>query len=314
MLDIFAQTAPFFALICIGYLSAITKFFGPEATTYLTKFVFYFALSAMLFRFAGSIPITKIFDLNFGIAYLTGCLILYVFVLAVALARKTGLAVAAIEGQCAVIGNNGFLALPMLISLMGEAAAAPALFVLIIDLTIFGSLAIVLITASREGSVTGGSLVRIFYGLLKNPMVMSVILGLGWSLTEVPLPQPIDAFLRILGSAATPCALFAIGASLAGKSAERPVIAVWLSFAKLGLHPVIVAIFALQVFDVERFAAGVMIATAAMPTAGNIYILAQHYNIAPARASSTILVSTVVSVATLTVVLGWILTSPIFSQ
>lgn len=307
MIEIFLQALPFFLLIAIGYGAAATGFFGPEATAYLTKFVFFFALSAMLFRFSSSLALNEVFDLNFGLAYLLACLVVYAIFMGVALALRKGWSEAAIEGQCAIIGNNGFLALPLLISLMGEVAAAPAMFVLVIDLIVFGSLAVVFITADRQGSVSAKALGQIGLGLLKNPMVMSMALGLTWSYLGIGMPRAADDFLRILGSAATPCALFAIGASLAGQSAERVGTAVWLSFGKLIVHPAVVALFALWVFDVEPFAAGVMIATAAMPTAGNIYIIAQHYGVAPARVSSAILISTVASVVSLTVVLGWIL-------
>ncbi len=307
MIEIFLQALPFFLLIAIGYGAAATGFFGPEATAYLTKFVFFFALSAMLFRFSSSLALNEVFDLNFGLAYLLACLTVYAIFMGVALALRKGWSEAAIEGQCAIIGNNGFLALPLLISLMGEVAAAPAMFVLVIDLIVFGSLAVVFITADRQGSVSVSALGQIGLGLLKNPMVMSMALGLTWSYLGIEMPRAADDFLRILGSAATPCALFAIGASLAGKSAERFGTAVWLSFGKLIVHPAVVAFFALWVFDVEPFAAGVMIATAAMPAAGNIYIIAQHYGVAPARVSSAILISTVASVVSLTVVLGWIL-------
>jgi malonate transporter len=307
MIEIFLQALPFFLLIGIGYGAAATGFFGPEATVYLTKFVFFFALSAMLFRFSSSLALNEVFDLNFGLAYLLACLTVYAIFMGVALALRKGWSEAAIEGQCAIIGNNGFLALPLLISLMGEVAAAPAMFVLVIDLIVFGSLAVVFITADRQGSVSVNALAQIGLGLLKNPMVMSMALGLTWSYLGIEMPRAADDFLRILGSAATPCALFAIGASLAGKSAERFGTAVWLSFGKLIVHPAVVAFFALWVFDVEPFAAGVMIATAAMPAAGNIYIIAQHYGVAPARVSSAILISTVASVVSLTVVLGWIL-------
>lgn len=307
MIEIFLQTLPFFLLIGIGYGAAVTKFFGTEATAYLTKFVFYFALSAMLFRFSSTLAVSEVFDMQFGLAYLFACLAVYALFVLVALILRKGWSEAAIEGQCAVIGNNGFLALPLLISLLGDVAAAPVLFVLVIDLIVFGSLAVVFITADRQGTVSAKAVGHIGMGLLKNPMVMSMAAGLIWSTLGWPVPKAADDFLRILGSAATPCALFAIGASLAGKSAERFGVAVWLSFGKLILHPAAVAVFSLWVFDVEPFAAGVMIATAAMPTAGNIYIIAQHYGVAPARVSSTILISTVVSIVTLSVVLGWVL-------
>jgi predicted permease len=101
---------------------------------------------------------------------------------------------------------------------------------------------------------------------------------------------------------------FAIGASLAYKTADRISVALWLSFAKLVLHPIAVGICALLIFDVASFDAGVMIAAASLPVAGNVYILAQHYNVAPHRVSTSILVSTLISIATVSLVISWIST------
>lgn len=306
MSDVFFQILPFFALIGLGYAAVATRTFGPEAALYLTRFTFFFALSAMLFRFAATLPIETLFDARFGMAYLAGCSVVYLFVALVSRLRRTPMAEAAVEAQCAIIGNVGFLGIPMLVALLGERAAGPVLFVLSIDLIVFGSLLVILINASREGTISPAALGRILMGLLRNPMVMSIVLGLAWSALELPVQGAFDRFLMVLGSAATPCALFAIGASLAGQRVDRPATALWLSFAKLVLHPAAVAVFAFLVFEVEPFAAAVMVAAAAMPTAGNIYIVAQHYGVAPLRASSTIFVSTVGAIFTLTAVLGWV--------
>ena len=70
MLAIFLQTLPFFAIIALGYGAGRTNFFSPEATAYLTKFVFYFALSAMLFRFAANLSLSEILDWQIVGAYL----------------------------------------------------------------------------------------------------------------------------------------------------------------------------------------------------------------------------------------------------
>ena len=133
-------------------------------------------------------------------------------------------------------------------------------------------------------------------------MIVSMLAGLGWSALSLPLPGPAMEFLTLLSAAATPGALFAIGASLVGRRAERPVIALWLSFAKLVLHPAAVAA-ACYVFGVAPFAAGVMIAAAALPVAGNVFMLAEYFGIAVQRVSSAILISTAASVATIPVVI-----------
>jgi predicted permease len=213
---------------------------------------------------------------------------------------------AAVEAQCAVIGNTGFLGVPMLVVLLGEAAAGPVLMVLAIDLIVFSSLIVILVTGSREGQVTYRTLRNVGLGLVKNPMIVSITLGLLWSTTGWNLPGPVNEFLGILGAAATPGALFAIGASLAGKSAERVSVAGWLSFCKLVLHPAAVAFAALWLFPVDSFEAAVMIAAASLPVAGNVYILAQHYGVAPQRVSASILVSTAVSILTVSAVIAWV--------
>ncbi|UWQ07458.1 AEC family transporter [Aliiroseovarius crassostreae] len=306
MIDVLLQTLPFFALIGLGFAAAARGFFPPEATAYLTRFVFYFALSAMLFRFAANLTLSEVLNWPFIWAYAAGGAVVYALATIVALLRRVGVEEAAVEAQCAVIGNTGFLGVPMLALLLGEAAIGPVMLVLAVDLFLFGSLIVILITGHRDGRVSPAVLISVAKGLATNPMIVSIALGFAWSSTGWALPVPANRFLEILSGASTPGALFAIGASLAVKSAERLSVASWLSFAKLVLHPAAVAFFVLVVFDVAAYPAGVMIAAAGLPVAGNVYILAQHYNVAPHRASAAILISTLLSILTVSAILAWV--------
>lgn len=306
MLAIFLKTLPFFALIGLGWGAGRLRFFPEVATEWLTRFVFYFALSAMLFRFAANLSVAEIFDPAFALAYLSASAAVYALAFAVALARRVSIPEASVEAQCAVIGNTGFLGVPMLTMLLGPGAAGPVLMVLSIDLIVFSSLITLVITASREGHLSAGIVKVLAVGLLKNPMIVAMVAGLCWSGLRLPLPGPAEEFLALLGAAATPGALFAIGASLASKSAERLSVALWLGFAKLVLHPAAAAFAAFHLFAVDRFAAGVMVAAAALPVAGNVYILARHYGVAPQRVSASILISTATSILTVSAVIAWI--------
>ncbi len=306
MLEIFLKTLPFFALIGLGYWAGRTRFFSEEATAYLTKFVFYFALSAMLFRFSATLSLREIFNLNFVFAYLWGTAVVYALVTLVAFLRRKPVAEAAVEAQCGVIGNVGFLGVPMLVLLLGPEAIGPVMLVLAVDLVVFGSLIVILITGARDGRMSPAVLKTIGLGLLANPMIVSITLGLTWAALDLPMPAPAADFLALLGGAATPGALFAIGASLASKSAERMAVAGWLSLAKLVLHPAAVAFSVLMLFPVAPYEAGVMVAAAALPVAGNVYILAQHYRVAPQRVSASILISTALSILTVPAVIAWI--------
>lgn len=306
MADIFVRTLPFFAIIGLGYWAGRSRFFSPEATAYLTKFVFFFALSAMLFRFAANLPFAEIFNGRLIAGYLWGTAAVYGIASLVAYLRGLDAQTTAIEAQCAAIGNAGFLGLPMLALLFGEAAIGPIMLVLATDLVVFSSLIVILMNGGRHGRLTMQTLKLIALGLVRNPMIMSITAGMIWSALQLPIPGPMNSFLAILGGAATPGALFAIGASLAEKSAERVQIAAWLSFCKLVLHPLLVGIGLLVLFPIAPFPATVVIAAAAMPVAGNVYMLAAHYRVAPQRVSAAILLSTAVSILTIPMVIAWL--------
>lgn len=310
MLDVLLQTLPFFAVIALGYGAGKRGFFGPEATAALTRFVFYFALSAMLLKFSANLELSSVLSWPFIGAYLCGTAIVYAVMTAVALLRGAGVEEAALEAQCGTIGNVGFLGIPMLAMLLGPEAIGPIMLVLAVDIVVFGSLIVMIISARRDGRLSLRVLGSVGRGLLANPMIVSSAIGFGWSGAGLAIPDPVNATLTLLGAAATPGALFAIGASLATKSAERLAVAGWLSFSKLALHPGLVALMAFFVFPIPPFAAGVMVAAAALPVAGNVFILATHYNVTPARVSASILVSTALSILTIPAVIAFVTEGP----
>ncbi|SHG89422.1 AEC family transporter [Cognatishimia maritima] len=306
MFEVFLQTLPFFAIIGLGYFAVRKGVFDEAAAAYLTKFVFYFALSAMLFRFSANLQLSEILDWNVIMAYLAGTCLIYALAMGVALLRRQSFEITAFEAQCAVIGNTGFLGIPMLTLLIGPQAIGTLMLVLAVDLIVFSSLIVILVNVARSGRLTLMVFRIVGLGLLKNPMIVAMGLGLTWSSLSAPMPAVFNEFLVTLGAAATPGALFAIGASLASKSVENLSVSGWITFCKLVLHPLAVAGFALFVFDIGAFEATIIIAAAALPVAGNVYILAQHYRIAPQLVSASILISTAISILTFSMTVGWL--------
>ena len=306
MAEVCCQQLTFFRFVGLGFSAGSNGFFTESGTSWLRKYMFYFALTGMLFKFTANLTFTDVFDITVVDAYLWATGFVYGLVLMAAFLRGTSIEEASFEAQCGVIGNVGFLGVPMLTLLMGEAAIGPVMLVLSIDLIVFGSLIVILVTGSRDGTVGAGILRTVGLGLLKNPMIVSITLGLLWSASGVTIPGVMNDFLDLLGGAATPGALFAIGASLATKRAEHPMVAGWLSLSKLGLHPLFAAFACFVLFPVDPYSAAVMIAAASLPVAGNVFILAQHYGVAPQRVSATILISTVASVVTVSGVVAWV--------
>lgn len=304
MLPIFLKTCPFFAIIALGFFAGRMNVLGQGGGAVLNRFIFKFALPAMLFGFAAQLPLTQIFSARQVAAYVLATGTVYALAFGIALMRGCGPAEATVEAQCATVGNLGFMGIPMLVALLGPQSAGPVLLLLTVDIILFGSLFTLVITWLRgtgQGVAVVGTLAR---GLAGNPMVVSILLGGLWSLSGLALPAPLAEALTILGGAATPGALFAIGVSLAATSAVRWQVAGWLSICKLVLHPAAVAITTLLIFSVDPFAAGVMIAAASLPVAGNVFMLAEAYGVAPQRVSAAILLSTVASIVTVTVVIA----------
>ena len=260
----------------------------------------------MLFNFSANLGVAEIWQPRVIAAYLLACLTVYLGVMGIAFLRGATLSEATIEAQCGIIGNVGFMGLPMLALLLGPASVPYMLIVLSVDLVVFSSLFTMMITLARQGQIDRGLPVKLAAAVARNPMVVAMLSGLAWAATGLDLPAPVTDTLTLLGAAATPGALFAIGASLADKRVERLGIVSWLSIVKLGLHPAMVALFALVVFRLDPAASAVLIAAAGLPVAGNVFILAQHYDAGPARVSATILVSTLVSMATIPVIVAWV--------
>ena len=307
MISIFLQTAPFFLIVAIGYFSGKYKFLGKRGTDAITKFVFYFALSAMLFRFSSQLEISEIFDLKFVGCYVFATSILYLLVIVVSYFSGTKFETAVFDAQIATVGNTGFLGIPLLATLVGSQSVGYVMMILATDFAIFGTLIVVLIMVSRDQSWGIRLLRPIAKGLFQNPMIVSFSLGIFWGYSDYQTPKFFSEFLVILGQAATPGALFAIGASLSFRKIDDPKSAFWLSFLKLVAHPFLVGIMALYLFYLEPYAAAVMVITAALPVAGNTFMLAQHYKIDPERISAAILLSTLFSALTVTYAISFMI-------
>ena len=294
MSDILLQILPFFGLMATGWASVRFGVLSPAAIDHLTRFVFYFALSAMLFGLTARFSAAELFDAQFAAAYGFATALVYALSLAFTRWRRGELSAAALEAQCGVAGNTGFLAIPMMLVLFGLPAVAPVLLVVGIDLVVFGSFAVMLALLG-QASPSANIPAQIARRLVKNPMLISLAAGLAWSVSGLSVPLPATKYLDLLGAAATPCALFAIGGSLYGRRGGAGADEIGISVLKLLVHPLLAAYFALSVYDIEPFAAGMMIIAAAMPVAGNVYLVAQHYRVDTRRISASILLTTLLS-------------------
>lgn len=289
---ILSVTLPFFALILLGYIAARQRWVPPESIPAFNGFLLYFAVPAMLFRFASATPFQEITNVPYFVAWaLSGATV----VLLVAFVMRRFLAQsprdAAFYGLAGGVANAGFMGVPLLVALLGERAAAPVILAIVADLVVVSSVGLAMVHA--------GALSRI----LINPLLVSMLLGAAFSGLQWTLPVPLAEIVRLLGLAAGPCALFAIGLSLVRPDAplRSPILAVPVA-AKLLLHPLIVWIV-MSAFGLDAFTTKVAVLTAALPSAGWVFIFAVRYEADAGRISATILLTTALAFVSLSLLL-----------
>jgi predicted permease len=304
MQNIIAITLPFFALICCGYLAGRRGLLSEEGIKGLNTFVFYFALPCLIFSSLASKPLAEILNPDFMGAYLSASIT--VFAAAAFLARtlfKATLGMSALHGQAASVGNVGYLALPLITALLGPEAALPVVLGWLVDLIVLVPLSIALLEVDRHATGAWMDFTRnVVKGVVLNPFVLSILAGVLYAASGFEIPVPLAAFTGLLGKAAGPCALFALGATLASRPLSGALSeAASMSAFKLIVHPGLMWVSMVMIFKVEPLWAAAAILTAAAPVAGNVYIVAQSFGIFVLRASTAILLSTVLAVLTLSV-------------
>ena len=302
MSTILAVTVPFFALVLAGYLAGRQHVLPESAIPGLNAYVLYFALPALLFRFGATTPLVQLFDPVVAGLYLVCALSMVGFTIAVSLDEQVGLKDASFGALVAAFPNTGFMGVPLLVALLGAAAAGPVIGTVLCDLFVTSSLCIAL--SQLQGSAVHGArtaALRALRGALVNPLPWAIALGALLGGLGSRLPGPIDTIVRMLADSAAPVALFTIGTVLwrAGQHAHTATpLRHYLPIAliKLLLHPLLVLLAGSAArrlgLPLSSFQLTVLVLAAALPSASSVSLLAERYQADNGRIARIILSST----------------------
>lgn len=290
---------PVFALILTGYGAGKSGILGQESSAALNQFVYWFALPAVLFLSMARRPLGEIFNGPFIGAFLGGMLLTYAVAWLLGMAiRREPQPVHSLQALTASFSNTGYMGIPLFIAAFGPDRLLPALIATVIMGAVMVGIAVVAIELTKDGKTgsLGHALADVGRALIRNPLILSSLAGLAWSLFSLPVPKPLATFCELLGAAAGPGALFAIGLFLAG----RPLAAdwkevTWVSLLKLVAQPSLTWVLILFVFPLDPFWAAAAILLAALPTGGLTFVVAQQYGLYVERTSQVILWSTLAS-------------------
>jgi predicted permease len=308
MPPVFEIILPVFGIIAVAYLAARIGVFSDTATDGLARYVFDFATPALLFRGMATQGLPTPLPWAFLVSYYAAALA--VGAIGIAIGRR-GLRQAgpdaAVTGFGSAYSNATMLGMPIVFAAFGSEAQGPFFLLLALHAPVLitvGGAALELMRRRPGGAKT--AIVDAGTGLLRNPIVMSVVLGTAWGAGGIALPGVLDSVLEPIARTAIPCALFALGATLTRYhlAGSLPAAAT-MTLLKVVLHPVLVWLLATRVFAVEPLWVRVAVLIAAMPTGINTFLFARQYDAAVPAASSAIILSTLASAVTITALLAW---------
>ena len=314
MLEVLWITIPFFALVLTGYAATRLGWLPLDSIAGLNIFVLYFALPCMLFRFGSSTPLGQLLDGPLFLTYLACALLLLVLSVSLSFGTRTRWNDTAFGALVAAFPNTGFMGIPMLHALLGAAAVGPVIVTILVDLVITTSLCIALSRLDFAGSHgVKVALQRALKGVLVNPMPWAIGLGAFTSGMQLEWPRPFQTTVGFLADAASPCALFTLGAVLARSSIVRRAAfrrnpdrqtPPWsehgkLVIIKLLLHPLLVLLLGCFVISIDvgidPFAVLVAVLVAALPSANNVVLLAERFKADSGRIARIVFETTAVS-------------------
>ena len=301
MADILALTIPFFGIILLGSLTRLTGWFSAEDGRMISRYVFFVVLPPFMFVAITARPLNDIFNPEFTLRYELVTLTLFGLAFIVGryllkLSRKE----ASLFSLNASYPNYGYIGVPLALLAFGEDAAVPMAVILVVNNAVLVLLVALFITDETSGG-TGSTFVKTMASLVKNPLLMSVVVAMGFSASGLTMPEMPALFLDLLAGAAAPTALFALGIALVG----QPVRAAWgelgaLALFKLFMHPLMMALVflgwpAIGPYPFDPLWIKIALIFSCLPVAANVFNLAEFYGVYSGRTATSIMLSTLIA-------------------
>jgi malonate transporter and related proteins len=299
--------APIFGLMALGFAAVRIGLMEQAGVKGLVLFVFNFSIPALLLTSMAALDIPTEMDWGFLAAFYGASIVVYVTGVTMGkLVFGRSLADQAIFGMGAAFSNLVLMGIPIILTALGPEALLPMLVIIGFHSATFMPVTVILIQAGRGGPETvSRRLGRVLGDVVRNPVIVGIFVGLLLNVLDVSMWVPMERLLEMLGAAAVPCALFAMGASIADYPLSGDLWpAALLTALKLVVHPLLVWLIAVPLLGLEGLWVSVAIVMSSMPSAVNVYLFGSRYDAAQSVAARTVLLSTLCSMLTIPVVLA----------
>ena len=303
MSDVIGLVLPFFGLIFLGFFVARITRQPVEALGWMNTFIVYVALPAMFFQLLAKTPFERLAEWTFILGSVLSTYFIFTLMFAGSmLIERSNIAESTIKGLAAAYGNIGYMGPGLALLVFGPEAAVPVALIFCFENIIHFAVAPMLMAlAGGEKQPPARLALGVLRKIVLHPFIIATVLGVSAAALQFSAPVPLERLLDTLARAAAPCALFAMGVTLALRPLKRMPREIGVVAAlKLIVHPLLCYVVLSAIGDFDPVWMYTAILLAALPTATNVFVLAQQYHVWVERASASILATTVLSVFTVT--------------
>jgi malonate transporter and related proteins len=306
MLEVFNLVIPFFGLIFLGFVVAKFANQPVEALGWMNLFIIYVALPALFFKLISETPIEQLASWQFVLTTTISTFLVFLVMFALAMRLTRGnIAESTVQGLAAAYGNIGYMGPGLALLALGPAASVPVALIFCFENALHFTVAPTMMALSgRDRRRKGVLALEVVKKIVTHPFMIATFLGILAAALELRPAEPLARLLAYLSNSAAPCALFAMGVSMALRPLKRvPKELLAILPIKLALQPALVYLLLSWTGDYPPVWVFTAVLMAALPTATNVFVLAQQYQVWMERASAAVLTSTTASVVTVTLLL-----------
>ncbi|MCB1385414.1 MAG: AEC family transporter [Nitratireductor sp.] len=304
MLAVINLVIPLFGLIFLGFFAGKVMRFAYEGLAWMNFFIVYVALPALFYRLLSATPVDQFARVGFIAVSLLATLIIFAGTFALAGWRNQGnVGEATIQAFGAAYGNIGYMGPPLAIAAFGPAAGVPVALIFCFENSMHFAFAPLMMGFEGEDRKPAWQLAReILFKIFTHPFILATLAGVGGAIIHLELPAALNTLLSVLSGAAAPCALFAMGVTAALRPLKRvPIELAYIVPAKLILHPALVyLLMVLLLPGLDPVWRNSAVLLAALPSATNVFVIAQQYQVWQERASSCVVITTLLATLTVT--------------
>ena len=298
-------------VILLGFLAGRVGVIDPDRSTVLAALALDFCLPALLFAATAVMTLPELENWQFFLGIAIGLLSIYGLALALSLAAfRRSTAASSLQALNSAFPNMAFMGVPVLTAVIGKSAVLSVVIGNLVSSFVLLPLTLTLLETGKSRMKPGdgekaadqaGSVAMVWksvLGAVKQPLVWAPLAGIVLAALQVPMPDVATKSLNLIGTATSGVALFALGLVLSGQRLHVGIAALVNTVFKMLAQPAVMLLLAV-LLGVTGVSRREMILLGALPTASMTAMFAVQYDVYVAESDATILLSTILSLATL---------------